>query len=226
MSASDVSLPSFVLASASPARRRLLTLVGIDPIVYPSQFDESSIQTQEPELLVKTLARKKAEVVAQRIISDPACIGRTSPAALVLGCDSVLELDGDIYGKPENEAEAIARWQRMSGNTGRLFTGHALISIQNTPETTQTQLKSQVQCQVTDVTFAALSDRQIQAYVRSGEPLQCAGSFALEGRGGLFVERISGCHTNVIGLSLPLLRRMVEDMGFDIIDFWPAEYQA
>lgn len=215
------SLP-FVLASASPARRRLLTLAGIDPVVCPSQFDESMIQIQEPEPLVKTLALKKAEAVAERIVSDPGCIGQSLPSSLVLGCDSVLELHGNIYGKPDSEAEAIARWQQMSGNVGQLFTGHALIWIQTSPETGEAQFKTQVRCQVTEVTFAKLSDRQIQAYVRSGEPLQCAGSFALEGRGGLFVEEISGCHTNVIGLSLPLLRHMLEGIGFDIIDFWPT----
>lgn len=221
-----LSVPPFVLASASPARRRLLSLAGINPITCPSDFDESSVQAQEPEQLVKTLARKKAEVVAEKIVANPSRIGRTDPSALVLGCDSVLDLHGDIYGKPNDEAAAIARWQRMSGQTGQLFTGHALISIQLSPETGKEQLKTQVECQVTEVTFAVLSDRQIQSYVRSGEPLQCAGSFALEGKGGLFVEQISGCHTNVIGLSLPLLRRMITDMGFDVVDFWPREHQA
>lgn len=214
------SLPPFILASASPARRRLLNWVGLEPIVYPSYFDESSIQIDEPRQLVNTLAHKKAETVAEQIVANPSLVGLSTSFGLVMGCDSVLELRGKIYGKPSSEADAIARWQQMAGQIGRLHTGHALIAIHPDVLTGKAQLKTQVYCQTTQVQFANLSDRQIQAYVRSGEPLHCAGSFALEGRGGLFVEGIEGCHTNVIGLSLPLLRRMLDDMGYDVTDFW------
>jgi septum formation protein len=196
-----MGIPPFVLASASPARRRLLQSTGIEPLVCPSDFDESQVQLSDPELLVKTLAQRKAETVADRFES-----------ALLLGCDSLLWVNGEIYGKPANPSEAIARWQKMSGRFGDLYTGHALIDL--------SQHRMLVCCQVTRVYFAHMSDRAIAAYVATGEPLACAGCFALEGRGGLFIEKIEGCHSNVIGLSLPLLRRMLDQLGYDVIDFW------
>jgi septum formation protein len=192
----------FILASASPARRQLLQSAGIQPIVQQSDFDESQIQITDCYQLVQTLAQRKAEVVAAQI-QEP---------ALVLGCDSLLALEGEIYGKPKNTEEATARWRQMRGRTGDLLTGHALIDL--------TQGKSLVRVQVTQVEFANLSDRQIAAYVATGEPLHCAGCFALDGQGGLFVERIIGCHSNVIGLSLPLLRQMLEQLGYEVTDFW------
>jgi septum formation protein len=191
----------FILASASPARRRLLNEAGIAAFVCPSDFDEAQVQISEPAELVKTLAKGKAEAVVSRF-SD----------SLILGCDSVLAMGGKIYGKPSSVAEAIARWQQMRGQVGELHTGHALID--------QTQNQTLVRSQVTRVFFADVSDRQIAAYVASGEPLQCAGCFALEGRGGLLIEKIEGCHSNVIGLSLPLLRKMLTDLGYDVADFW------
>jgi septum formation protein len=195
------SLPPFVLASASPARRRLLQTVGIEPIVCPSDFNESQIQLSEPAQLVQTLAQRKAETVVPQFAS-----------ALILGCDSVLAMNGEIYGKPADADEAIARWQLMRGNFGDLYTGHTLIDAH--------QNRTLVKCQVTRVYFAQISDRTIQAYVATGEPLKCAGAFALEGFGSLFVEKIEGCHSNVIGLSLPLLRQMFSDLGYDVINFW------
>jgi septum formation protein len=198
-------VPTFVLASASPARRRLLQGLGIDPVVHPSHFDESQVQHRNAAQLVQLLAQSKAESV----LDD---IRRQYPDALVMGCDSVLALHGDIHGKPANAAEAIARWQQMRGLTGELYTGHVLIDL--------AQEKTLVRCQMTQVQFAQVSDRQIQAYVATGEPLHCAGCFALEGRGGAFVEKIHGCHSNVIGLSLPLLRQMLEELGYDVTNFW------
>ncbi len=191
----------FILASASPARRRLLNEAGIAAFVCPSDFDESQVQISEPAELVKALAQGKAEAVINRF-SD----------SLILGCDSVLAMGGRIYGKPLSVADAIARWQQMRGQMGELYTGHALID--------QTQNQTLVRSQVTRVFFAEVSDRQITAYVASGEPLQCAGCFALDGRGGLLIEKLEGCHSNVIGLSLPLLRKMLSDLGYDIADFW------
>ncbi len=196
-----MKVPSFVLASASPARRRLLQTAGIEPIVRVSDFDESQIKLSDPKQLVNTLAQCKAEVVAAEFES-----------ALIMGCDSVLFVNGEIYGKPVDAAEAIARWQKMRGQIGELYTGHALIDL--------SQNHTLVRCQVTRVYFAQISDRAIEAYVATGEPLKCAGGFALEGRGGLFVEKLEGCHSNVIGLSLPLLRQMLADLGYDVIDFW------
>jgi septum formation protein len=196
-----MGLPQFVLASASPARRRLLQMVGIEPIVRVSNFDESQIQTENATELVETLARCKAEAIAPQFDST-----------LIVGCDSVLLLNGEIHGKPENAEVAIARWQHMSGQVGELYTGHAIID--------QPQQQILVRTQVTRVYFAQMSDRAIRAYVATGEPLKCAGAFALEGRGGLFVDKIEGCHSNVIGLSLPLLRQMLSQLGYEVTEFW------
>ncbi len=193
--------PSFVLASASPARRKLLQMVGINPLVCQSNFDESQITVTDGEALVTTLAQCKAGTVKDGF-ND----------ALILGCDSVLTIDGKIYGKPESAEVAIARWQQMRGNTGLLYTGHALLDLR--------QQRQILRCGITKVCFANISDRQIRDYVATGEPLKCAGSFALEGKGGLFIEKIEGCHSNVIGLSLPLLYQMLEKLGYDVCDFW------
>jgi septum formation protein len=195
------SLPLFILASASPARRKLLQMAGIKPIVRCSNFDESQIKLENPVELVQILAKCKAETVASEFED-----------ALILGCDSVLEIAGAIYGKPKSAEEAIARWQQMQGQQGILYTGHALID--------QKQKKQLIRCGVTKVYFASLRDSMIAAYVASGEPLKCAGSFALEGKGGLFVEKIEGCHSNVIGLSLPLFYQMLSELSYNVSDFW------
>jgi septum formation protein len=191
----------FVLASASPARKKLLETIGINPIVEHSNLDESSIELNDPLELVQTLAAKKAEIVASNHTNS-----------LVLGCDSLLMVNGEIYGKPDSEAEAIARWQNMRGNMGLLYTGHTLID--------QVQQQNLIRCGITKVYFAAIDDDTIKAYVDTGEPLKCAGCFALEGKGGLLVEKIEGCHSNVIGLSLPLLRQMLRELGYQVKNFW------
>lgn len=191
----------FILASASPARLKLLRMVGIDPIVRRSGFDESQIQVNDPTVLVQTLSQCKAQKVANQF-----------EEGLVLGCDSILSINGQIYGKPESPEEAIARWQQMRGGQGKLYTGHTLID--------QGAKKTLIKCGITTVYFADISDQAIEAYVRTGEPLNCAGSFAIEGKGGLFVEKIEGCHSNVIGLSLPLLRQMLSTLNYHVGDFW------
>jgi len=197
----DLELPAFVLASASPARLRLLRNIGMEPTVCPSDFDEAQISLTDPQALVEALAQGKAKAVAPQF-----------PDALVLGCDSVLALEGEIYGKPDDAEMAIARWKTMRGKVGKLYTGHFLLDTR--------QGRSVMGCGITEVHFAKASDRQIAAYVATGEPLKCAGCFALEGRGGVFIEKLVGCHTNVIGLSLPLLRSLIEQLGYDLIDFW------
>ena len=192
---------NFVLASASPARRRLLQSVGINPLVCVSHFDEAQIQLTDPIALVETLARRKAEVVLSQVNDS-----------LVLGCDSVLVIDNEIHGKPRDAAEAFTRWQQMRGNRGTLYTGHALID--------QTQTKQVVRCGITQVYFGRVSDAQIQAYIATGEPLVCAGCFALEGKGSALIDKIEGCHSNVIGLSLPLLRSMLDELSYDLSNYW------
>ncbi|ASC70636.1 Maf-like protein [Halomicronema hongdechloris C2206] len=194
------AVPQFILASASKARRLLLVSAGIHPFVCPSQFDESRVQLEDPAALVSALAKGKANVVAAQFLQG-----------LVLGCDSVLALGGQVYGKPTDRDDAIARWQQQRGNIGELYTGHALIAPSGL---------ALVRCQVTRIHFADPSDEQIEAYVDSGEPMHCAGAFAIDGRGGLFIEKIEGCHSNVIGLSLPLLRQMLDEIGYSVTDFW------
>ena len=193
--------PTFVLASASTARRRLLQNAGIQPFVYPSNFDESQILLDNPAELVEILALRKAETVAPHF-----------KTALVMGCDSVLAINGEIHGKPSTPEEARQRWLMMRGNCGELFTGHVFID--------NTQNRSLVRHQVTKVYFASPSDAEIDAYVATEEPLKCAGGFALEGKGAVFVEKIEGCYSNVIGLSVPLLRVMLLEIGYSITDFW------
>ncbi|MFQ3613714.1 MAG: nucleoside triphosphate pyrophosphatase [Cyanobacteriota bacterium] len=195
-------LPPIVLASQSTARRQLLEAAGIPYRVQPSYFDESQIQLTEPAQLVQKLALAKAEVVAAQQ-RDP---------VLVLGADSILYLQGEILGKPADAAEAERRWRQMRGQVGELYTGHALVDTAQSRRLTHYGL--------TRVFFAKPSDEEIRAYVATGEPLACAGCFAIDGRGGLFVERIEGCHGNVIGLSLPLLRRMVQELGYSLTEAW------
>lgn len=188
-----------LLASASPARRRLLQTAGISHRVQVSGLDEDTITHSEPARLVQLLARAKAQTVHNqwtRSTDGDAAI------TAVLGCDSVLVFSGEVFGKPVDAAEAIARWQRMAGAWGELHTGHCLLAAD----------AERLETVTTRVRFAPLSAAEIEAYVATGEPLQCAGGFALEGRGGLVVERLEGCYSNVIGLSLPLLRRWLQPM--------------
>jgi septum formation protein len=210
----------FVLASASPARRKLLDSAGIPHIAMASDFDEDSVKA-EPMLFVQILAKAKAETILAKIDSAD---GSTHLPGLadnffVLGCDSVLVLDGEIHGKPRDRSEAVGRWRQMRGRSGELLTGHALI------RNDRGQRRTLVKVQRTVVRFAQLEDSEIEAYVDAGEAMKCAGAFALEGRGGLFVEGIEGCHSNVIGLSLPLLRKMMLELGAAPHEFWvsPAE---
>lgn len=194
MEADPLSPSMLLLASASPARHRLLEQAGIPHRVQVSGVDEATITAADPRQLVQRLARAKAMAVAQRLQ------GSERPREGVLGCDSVLVFDGEIFGKPRDASEAIARWQRMAGGWGLLHTGHALLGSPAGPD-------ERLETVSTRVLFAAVGLAEIERYVASGEPLQCAGGFALEGRGGLLVEQIEGCVSNVIGLSLPLLRR-------------------
>lgn len=200
-----MAFPQFILASASPARLQLLRNVGIEPMVEPSNFDEDSIIETDPTALVEALALAKADAIALSMTLSP------NPT-VILGCDSVLSLQGEIHGKPKDAAEAIARWQSMRGQVGELITGHALIDL-NADHRVLRSRRSQVH-------FANVSDDEIRAYVATGEPLQCAGCFSLEGRGGALIEKIDGCHSNIIGLSLPLLREMMAELGYCLSDVW------
>jgi septum formation protein len=193
-----------VLASASPARRALLTAAGIDVEVKVSGVDESSVEATNPETLCLILARMKARAIAATMSAEP--------GTLVLGCDSVLGFEGEIYGKPIDAADAIGRWQSMRGKSGVLFTGHHLTDVM-----AGTQAEAVAS---TVVHFADISDEEIEAYVATGEPLRVAGAFTIDGRGSVFVDRIEGDHTNVIGLSLPLLRRLLAELQVPVTALW------
>ena len=195
-----------VLASASPARRNLLSAAGIDAEVMVSGVDESVVEADDAYGLCLALARRKARAVAAELPPDP--------GILVLGCDSVLAFDGQILGKPADAEEAAKRWAMMRGRSGVLHTGHHL-----------TGLVSGRQAEAvgsTVVHFAEVTDEEIAAYVATGEPLHVAGSFTIDGRGAAFVERIDGDAGNVIGLSLPLLRRLLIEMDVSITNLWRA----
>ena len=192
-STSNGCVPVLLLASASSARRRLLEQAGIPHRVRVSGVDERAISAPEPSLLVQRLAEAKAMAVHKALDSVADVQIRA-----VLGCDSVLVFEGEVFGKPSDAAEAVQRWRRMAGGRGELLTGHCLLPVGGEPL---------LCCVSTGVLFAALTPMEIDAYVATGEPLQCAGGFALEGRGGLCVTGLDGCYSNVIGLSLPWLRQ-------------------
>src|SRR4051794_41003602 len=195
-----------VLASASPARRALLKAAGIDVDVLVSGVDESLVEAEDASTLSLALARMKARTVAARMPGEP--------GVFVLGCDSVLAFDGEILGKPADADEATARWQKMRGRSGVLHTGHHLTDLIGG--------KQAEEVGTTVVHFADVSDAEIEAYVATEEPLHVAGSFTIDGRGGAFVERIEGDSGNVIGLSLPLLRRLLAELGVSITELWRA----
>ncbi|MDF6044475.1 Maf family nucleotide pyrophosphatase [Streptomyces sp. JH14] len=192
-----------VLASASPARLALLRQAGFAPEVIVSGVDEDALSAPTPAELALVLAEAKAATVAAR----PEAAG-----ALVIGCDSVLELDGKALGKPADSEEATARWKSMRGRTGVLQTGHSVFDTATGRAASATAS--------TLVRFGEPTDAEISAYVASGEPLHVAGAFTLDGRSAPFVDSIEGDHGNVIGLSLPLLRRLLGQLGFSVTDLW------
>ncbi|MCE4943061.1 Maf-like protein [Streptomyces albulus] len=192
-----------VLASQSPARLGLLRQAGLAPEVVVSGVDEDALTAATPEELARVLAEAKAVAVAAR----PEAAG-----ALVVGCDSVLELDGRPLGKPADAEDATARWKSMRGRSGILRTGHCVIDTATGRQVSATAS--------TTVRFGEPSDAEVAAYVASGEPLYVAGAFTLDGRSAPFIDGIDGDPGNVIGLSLPLFRRLLADLGVAITDLW------
>jgi septum formation protein len=205
-----------VLASQSPARLQLLKSAGIPAEVVVSGVDESVVQADGPEALSGILARLKAEAVAARLGPEAVAArlesGPEPDRVLVLGCDSVLAFDGQILGKPTDADDAVRRWRAMRGRSGVLHTGHCLIDARTGD--------SAAAVASTKVHFADLTDTEIAAYVATGEPLRVAGAFTIDGFGGAFVDRIEGDPGTVIGLSLPLLRRMLSELGTELISLW------
>jgi septum formation protein len=196
-----MAVPRLVLASASPARLRTLQAAGLRPDVVVSGVDEDGVEADNVAELALKLARLKAVAVAAH-----------QPRALVIGCDSILELDGEVLGKPTDRADAVERWHRMRGSSGVLHTGHCVIDTQREVWIGRTA--------ATQVRFASLTDDEIEAYVGTGEPLHVAGAFTIDGIGSAYVSGISGDPHNVVGISVPLLRLMFDELGFVWHEFW------
>lgn len=209
-----------VLASASPARLTLLRGAGIEPLVRVSGVDEDVIAAglaaqgrTSPAEVCEALAIAKGDAVLADLRTE-------LPDAVLVACDSVLDLDGVALGKPADADEAVDRWRAMRGRTGVLRTGHYVVRIDRLGERPATGPNALSHTVSTTVRFADLDDATIAAYVGTGEPLRVAGAFTIDGIGGPFVEELEGDHTNVVGLSLPFLRSAVETLDIRWTDLW------
>jgi septum formation protein len=201
-----------VLASASPARLSVLRAAGLDPLVEVADVDEeallASLPHAEPGEKVTTLAGAKATKVARRIAGE-------HPDSVVIGCDSMLHVDGTLFGKPGSAAQARSRWHAMAGGSGELVTGHTVLRMADGEIDRVAEGHA-----VTTVRFGKPTDAELEAYLASGEPLAVAGAFTLDGLGAWFVDGIDGDPSNVIGISLPLTRRLLAGVGVTVTDLW------
>ncbi|ETW26025.1 Maf family protein [Mycobacterium gastri] len=205
-----------VLGSASPGRLKVLRQAGVEPLVVVSDVDEDAITTTlgpdlAPGAAVRALARAKAEQVAGAVDRSLAS------DCVVVGCDSMLQLDGKLCGKPQSVASARQQWQSMAGRAGQLYTGHCVIRLQGNKITHNIG-----ETAITTVHFGNPSREDLEAYLASGEPQWVAGGFTLDGLGGWFVDRIEGDPSNVIGVSLPLLRSLLPRVGLSVATLWAA----
>ena len=223
-----------LLASASPARLTTLRAAGVEPEVLVSGVDEPAVLGAarasgplSPADAVLVLAQAKARDVVGRVRgTEPRTVD------VVLGCDSMLELDGEVLGKPASPDEARERWRAMRGRTGVLHTGHWLVDLRDdgdrardvaAPGPVPADRPHELgETSSTAVTFADVTDGEIDAYVATGEPLHVAGAFTIDGLGGAFVERVDGDHHGVVGLSLPTLRRLLRARDVAWTDLWSA----
>jgi septum formation protein len=202
-----------VLASASPARLGILRTAGIDPVVRVSGVDEDAVSAALPagtssHDVVVALARAKAADVA-------ASIPELAADCVVVGCDSMLLVDGQLQGKPHTPEVARERWATMAGRSADLITGHCVLRLRDGEIVAES-----AECSSTTVHFAKPTPDELDTYIASGEPLKVAGAFTLDGLGGWFVDRIEGDPSSVIGIGLPLLRRLLEDVGVGVTQLW------
>lgn len=202
----------FVLASASPARRAVLRAAGVQPSVVVSGVDEDAIAAAltdpAPQDVVVALATAKADAVVTALAG-------AEPDAVVVGCDSMLFVNGELVGKPGSVPVARERWAGMAGGSGQLLTGHAVLRLTDG----DVVARSAGVC-TTHVRFGTPDERELEAYLATGEPLAVAGAFTLDGLGGWFVEGVDGDPSSVIGISLPLTRRLLADVGVSVVDLW------
>ena len=203
-----------VLGSASPGRLKVLRQAGIDPLVVVSGVDEDAVMSSldadtPPGGVVCALATAKADDVAARLAADVAA------DCVVIGCDSMLHLDGRLCGKPASADAARQQWQSMAGRAGHLYTGHCVVLVRDGGVVGRA-----AESTTTTVHFGIPMPDDLNAYLDSGEPVKVAGGFTLDGLGGWFVDRIEGDPSNVIGLSLPLLRTLVTRLGLTVAQLW------
>jgi septum formation protein len=205
-----------VLGSASTGRLRVLRSAGIDPLVAVSGVDEDAAiaalgADPDPAAVVTTLARAKADAVARELDSS------VTADCVVIGCDSMLYVDGELRGKPGTPEQARRQWNSMAGKSGRLFTGHCVIRLLESQV-----LGSQTAAEVTTVRFGIPTEAELNAYIAHGEPLSVAGAFTIDGLGGWFIDGVEGDSSNVVGLGLAVTRRLLEAVKLSIGDLWGA----
>lgn len=213
-----------VLGSASPARLRVLRAAGLRPTVVVSEVDEDALLAElagtPAARIVTRLAEAKADAVVAAVVAG--AVAELPAAALgdvvVLTCDSMLLHDGELSGKPHTPLAAVRRWQRVRGTTGHLITGHCVRRL-----TDGRPVASAARSESTAISFADASEALIERYVATGEPLEVAGAFTLDGIGGWLIDGIDGDPSSVLGISLPLVRRLLGEVGVDVADLWHAQ---
>ncbi len=197
-----------ILASASQSRKNLLNNSDIKFIQIPSNFDENLIKEKEIKKLALKLSISKAQELYNQVKDRDSNIRSKFKNIEILGCDSVFEFKGEAFGKPSSKKEAYERWESFSGAHGYLHTGHCLLFCEVIKDENIIILKKDIKKVITSkIYFSVLNNQEISKYIETLEPLKCAGGFALEGKGGKYIEKIEGCFSNVMGLSLPWLRK-------------------
>jgi septum formation protein len=216
--------PLLVLASASPARLRLLQRSGLDPVVHVSHIDEEAAVEEAQREHGRALSVAEQTLLLARAKADAVLASLNTPdfteaSVLLIGCDTTLELEGQAHNKPSGPQEATARWSQMSGSSGLLHTGHA-VRLRH-PDG---QVESVDEVATAAVHFGIPDAHEVAAYVASGEPIRVAGAFTLEGLGGPFIDRIEGDPSCIEGLSLPTFRRMLAQLGWRWTDLWTLKH--
>ncbi|MBT0566875.1 nucleoside triphosphate pyrophosphatase [Williamsia sp. CHRR-6] len=209
-----------VLGSASSGRLRVLRSAGIDPTVIVSDVDEDALieslgSDAAPDQVVTTLAQAKATAVAQRILDGAVEQIPADTDAVVIGCDSMLLIDGRLVGKPHTPERARTHWRSVRGRSGELMTGHCVHRLSGGAVIGVASAAA-----VTTVHFSDADDAVIDAYVATGEPLEVAGGFTIDGLGGWLIDGVDGDPSAVVGIGLPLVRRLFADLDVSVADLW------